>query len=151
MTTEQESRPERLNLQLEFCWANWREANLQYSRMNFDKKECIRKDFDSVIRTLNQDRHFRKNYTAWDKKQGTQTSCGLSASEIKSFHHFFNKSIFKKLRSWNPVPSLHGKQMGNNANSDRLNFLGLQKSLQIVTAAMKLKDACSLEEKLWPT
>ena len=24
------------------------------------------------------------------------------------------------------------------------------KSLQIVTAAMKLKDACSLEEKLWP-
>ena len=24
------------------------------------------------------------------------------------------------------------------------------KSLQIVTAAMKLKDACSLDEKLWP-
>ena len=28
-------------------------------------------------------------------------------------------------------------------------FLG-SKSLQMVTAAMKLKDACSLEEKLWP-
>ena len=25
------------------------------------------------------------------------------------------------------------------------------KSLQMVTAAMKLKDGCSLEEKLWPT
>ena len=25
------------------------------------------------------------------------------------------------------------------------------KSLQIVTIAMKLKDVCSLEEKLWPT
>ena len=25
------------------------------------------------------------------------------------------------------------------------------KSLQIVTAVMKLKDACSLEDKLWPT
>ena len=25
------------------------------------------------------------------------------------------------------------------------------KSLQMVTAAMKLKDACSLEENLWPT
>ena len=25
------------------------------------------------------------------------------------------------------------------------------KSLQLVTAAMKWKDACSLEEKLWPT
>ena len=29
-------------------------------------------------------------------------------------------------------------------------FLG-SKSLQMVTAAMKLKDACSLEEKLRPT
>ena len=25
------------------------------------------------------------------------------------------------------------------------------KSLQMVTAAMKLKDACSLEQKIWPT
>ena len=30
-------------------------------------------------------------------------------------------------------------------------FLGASKSLQMVTAAMKLKDACSLEEKLWQT
>ena len=29
--------------------------------------------------------------------------------------------------------------------------LGAPKSLQMVTAAMKLKEACSLEEKLWPT
>ena len=29
-------------------------------------------------------------------------------------------------------------------------ILGAPKSLQMVTAAMKLKDACSLEEKLWP-
>ena len=28
-------------------------------------------------------------------------------------------------------------------------FLGAPKSLQIVTRGMKLKDACSLEEKLW--
>ena len=28
---------------------------------------------------------------------------------------------------------------------------GAQISLQIMTVAMKLKDACSLEEKLWPT
>ena len=37
---------------------------------------------------------------------------------------------------------------GKSANSDRLYYFGLQKSLQMVTAAMKLKDACSLEEKL---
>ena len=29
-------------------------------------------------------------------------------------------------------------------------ILGAPKSLQMVTAAMKLKDAYSLEEKLWP-
>ena len=30
-------------------------------------------------------------------------------------------------------------------------FVGAPKSLQMVTAAMKLKDAYSLEGKLWPT
>ena len=30
-------------------------------------------------------------------------------------------------------------------------ILGALKSLQMVTSAMKLKDACSLEEKLWPS
>ena len=37
---------------------------------------------------------------------------------------------------------------GNNGNNDRLYFSWTPKSLQMVTAAMKLKDACSLEEKL---
>ena len=37
---------------------------------------------------------------------------------------------------------------GNSGNSVRLYFWGLQKSLQMVTAAMKLKDAYSLEGKL---
>ena len=30
-------------------------------------------------------------------------------------------------------------------------ILGAPKSLQMLTAAMDLKDACSLEEKLWQT
>ena len=37
---------------------------------------------------------------------------------------------------------------GNSGNSVRLYFLGATKSPQMVTAAMKLTDACSLEEKL---
>jgi len=39
---------------------------------------------------------------------------------------------------------------GNNGNSERLSFWGTPKSLplQMVTAVMKLKDACSLEENL---
>ena len=35
-------------------------------------------------------------------------------------------STFKKLRSWHLVPSLHGKQMQKQWNSDRLYFPGLQ-------------------------
>ena len=38
----------------------------------------------------------------------------------------------------------------NSGNCERL-FWGAPKSLQMVTAAMKLKDTCFLEEKLWPT
>ena len=38
---------------------------------------------------------------------------------------------------------------GNSENSDILYFFELHpKSMQIVTAAMQLKDTCSLEEKL---
>ena len=37
---------------------------------------------------------------------------------------------------------------GNSGNSDRLYFWGVPKSLQMVIAAMKLKDSYSLEEKL---
>ena len=40
-----------------------------------------------------------------------------------------------------------GNRCVNSGNSVRL-FLGAPKSLQIVTAAMKLKDAYSLEGKL---
>ena len=39
---------------------------------------------------------------------------------------------------------------GETGNSVRLYFFWAPKSLQMVTAAMKLKDTFSLEEKLWP-
>jgi len=38
--------------------------------------------------------------------------------------------------------------MGNSGNGERLYFFWTPKSLQMVPAAMKLKDAYSLEEKL---
>ena len=47
-----------------------------------------------------------------------------------------------------------GKRWGNIGNSGWLYFFrgeGPPESLQMVAAAMKLKDTCSLEEKLWPT
>ena len=44
-----------------------------------------------------------------------------------------------------------GNRWGNSENSGWIYFGGAPKSVQMVTTAMKLKDAYSLEEKLWPT
>ena len=46
------------------------------------------------------------------------------------------------------VPPLHGKQMGKQWKQCQTLFFLAPKSLQMVTAAMKLKDAYSLEGKL---
>ena len=53
---------------------------------------------------------------------------------------------FGPITSWeiDLVPSLHGKQW----KQCQTLFLGAPKSLQMVIAAMKLKDTCSLEGKL---
>ena len=46
---------------------------------------------------------------------------------------------------WHPVPSLHGKQMGKQWKQWLTLFFWAPKSLQMVIAAMKLKDVYSLE------
>ena len=54
-----------------------------------------------------------------------------------------------KIMASSPITSwqINGKQWKQWQTS----FWGDPKSLKMVNAAMKLKDACSLEEKLWPT
>ena len=54
-------------------------------------------------------------------------------------------STFKKLRSWYTVHHFMANRWGN---SGLTLFFWAAKSLQMVTAAMKLKDTCSLGEKL---
>ena len=51
-----------------------------------------------------------------------------------------------KTMASSPIISM-ANRWGNNGNSDRL-FSWAPKSLQMVTTTMKLKDTCSLEEKL---
>ena len=58
------------------------------------------------------------------------------------------KLNIQKTKTWHPVPSLHGKQMGKQWKQRETLIFGDPKSLQMVTAGMKLKDPCSLEEKL---
>ena len=58
---------------------------------------------------------------------------------------FWSNSLFNE-------PSLWSNRWGNNGNSERFIWWGqIPKSLQMVSAAIKLKDPCSLEEKLWQT
>ena len=55
----------------------------------------------------------------------------------------------KKVMASSPITSQHidGETMETVTDY----FLGVQKSLQMVAAAVKLKDACSLEKKLQQT
>ena len=53
-----------------------------------------------------------------------------------------------KIMASGPITSW---QTGNQWKQWQTLFWGAPKSLQMVTAAMKLKDAYALEGKLWPT
>ena len=52
-----------------------------------------------------------------------------------------------KIMAFSPITS---RQIDGETMETVRDFLA-PKSLQMVTAAMKLKEACSLEEKLWST
>ena len=72
-----------------------------------------------------------KQFHFWDISEGNKN---ISASYVHS------SSIYNSLDM--------GNRWGNSGNSVRLYFWGAPKSLQMVTAAMKLKDAYFLEEKI---
>ena len=70
------------------------------------------------------------------KQEGEKIGLKLSIQKTKIM-------VFSPITSW----QIDGETM--EAVTDFI--LGAPKSLQMVTAAMKLKDTYSLEEKLWPT
>ena len=59
-----------------------------------------------------------------------------------------NLNIKKKIKASGPIISW---QIRGETKQWQTLFFRAPKSLQMVTAAMKLKDTCSLEGKLWPT
>ena len=65
--------------------------------------------------------------------------------------HKLSLKIYTEAKNQQTVDSNYSQVMKVWGNSDRLYFLGLQNHCIMVTAAMKLKDVCSLEEKLWQT
>ena len=54
-----------------------------------------------------------------------------------------------KIMASGPITSW--QRDGETMETVRDFIFGAPKSLQMVTAAMKIKDTCSLKEKLWPT
>ena len=58
------------------------------------------------------------------------------------------KFNLKKLISWHPIPLLHGKLMGKQLKRVTDLFPWAPESPQVVTAAMRLIEACSLEGTL---
>ena len=60
------------------------------------------------------------------------------------------KLNIQKAKIMTSGPITHGKQMGKQGKQCQTLFFGALKSLQMVIAAMKLKDTYSSEEKLWP-
>ena len=71
---------------------------------------------------------FTFHHTSQSDQEMVSCYCIRKREDIRSHHFMVNR--------W-----------GNNRSSDRL-FFGAPKSLQMVTVAMKLKDAYSLERKL---
>ena len=78
-----------------------------------------------------------------------------SKEELKSFLMRVKESEkaglklnIQNLKSWHPVPSLHGKWIGKKWKQWQILFSWAPKSLQTVTAATKLKDAGFLKGKL---
>ena len=61
------------------------------------------------------------------------------------------KLNFQKTKIMASGPIISWQIDGQTMETVRDFILGAPKSLQMATAAMKLKDTCSLEEKLWPT
>ena len=71
--------------------------------------------------------------------------------EVKKSEKVNLKLNIQKTKIIASGPSLHGKYMGKQWKQWQTLFFWARKPLQMVSAALKSKDACSLEEKLWPT
>ena len=94
------------------------------------------------------------------RNNGDTTLIGESEKEVKSLLVKVKKESEKlglklkiqktKIMASSPIMSwqIDGKTVETVADYF---FGGAPKSLQVLTVAMKLKDTCSLEEKLWPT
>ena len=113
-------------------WLEEAQAGIKIARRNINKlgyadDTTLMAESEEELKSLLLDESERGEWKSWLKTQHSENE----DHGIQSHHFMENR--------W-----------GNSGNSVRL-FFWAPKSLQMVTAAMKLKDTYSLEEKLWPT
>ena len=84
-------------------------------------------------------------------RQGRKTKEPLDENERREWKSWLETQHSKKLRSWYLVPSLHCKYKGKKWKQGQTLFSWAPKSLQMVTVAMKFKNAWSFEGKPWQT
>ena len=84
----------------------------------------------------------------WQKWRGTKEL--LDEGKRAEWKSWMETQHSKRLRPWHLVPWLHGKQKVKKWKQCQFFFFN-PKLLQTMTAALKWKDTCSLEGKLWQT
>ena len=77
----------------------------------------------------------------WNKKP-------LEEGEREEWKSWLKTEYLKKKKKGIQSHHFMAHWWGKSGSNDKFYFLGLQKSLQIVISATKLKDTCFLEEKL---
>ena len=82
----------------------------------------------------------------WQNKEELNSLLMKEESEKVGLKHRIQKT---KIMISGPITSWQTDRETMETVTDFISWA--PKSLQMVTAAMKLKDACSLKEKLWPT
>ena len=71
--------------------------------------------------------------------------------KLKESEKAVSKPNIQKTKIMASSPITSWQIDGETMETERDFIWGAPKSLQMVTAVMKWKDTCSLEEKLWPT
>ena len=102
-----------------------------------------------VGRNINNLRHGRWHYPYGKKWRGTKDP--LDKSEKGEWKSWLKAQHSKNEDHGNRFHHFMANKQGTIGTVRETLFSWAPKSLQMATAAMKLKDAYSLEEKLWPT
>ena len=111
---------------------------LGWMKHNWNKDSCDKYQSPQICRWHHPYGRKRRTKEPLDESQWGVRKSWLKAQHSENENHGIWSHHFM------------GNRWGNSGNSVRLYFWGAPKSLQMVIADMKLRDAYSLEGKLWP-